>query len=67
MIGGERGELPVTDTAVLFGLNCGRFIGCSLDAPLDSVRVIITEILITDYGIAGQSVKQKRAAALAIE
>ena len=33
----------------------------SLDAPIESVRVIISEMLATDYGIAGKSFKQKQA------
>lgn len=33
----------------------------SLGAPIESVRVIISEMLATDYGIAGKSFKQKQA------
>lgn len=33
----------------------------SLDAPRESVRVIITEMPATDFGVGGQSFKQKQA------
>lgn len=33
----------------------------SLAAPRESIRVIITEMPATDYGIAGKSFKQKQA------
>ena len=32
----------------------------SLDAPIESIRVIINEMPIQHYGIAGQSIKKKR-------
>lgn len=35
----------------------------SIGAPRESIRVIITEMPATDYGIAGQSFKQKQEAA----
>lgn len=35
----------------------------SLDAPRESVRVIITEMPATDFGVGGQSFKQKQAQA----
>lgn len=35
----------------------------ALDAPRESVRVIITEMSATNFGVAGQSFKQKQAAA----
>jgi 4-oxalocrotonate tautomerase len=35
----------------------------SLGAPIESIRVIITEMPATDYGIAGKSFKQKQAEA----
>lgn len=35
----------------------------ALDAPRDSIRVIITEMPATNFGVAGQSFKQKQAAA----
>lgn len=35
----------------------------SLAAPRESIRVIITEMPATDYGIAGKSFKQKQAEA----
>lgn len=35
----------------------------SLGAPRESIRVIITEMPATDYGIAGKSFKQKQAEA----
>lgn len=31
----------------------------ALDAPLESVRVIISEIPASDFGIAGQTAKQR--------
>lgn len=37
----------------------------SLGAPIESVRVIISEMPATDYGIAGKSFKQKQADAAA--
>jgi 4-oxalocrotonate tautomerase len=37
----------------------------SLGAPRESIRVIITEMPATDYGIAGLSVKQRQSAAAA--
>ena len=33
----------------------------SLGAPIESIRVIISEMPATDYGIAGKSFKQKQA------
>jgi 4-oxalocrotonate tautomerase len=35
----------------------------SLGAPIESIRVIITEMPATDYGIAGKSFRQKQAEA----
>jgi 4-oxalocrotonate tautomerase len=35
----------------------------SLGAPIESIRVIISEMPATDYGIAGKSFKQKQAEA----
>jgi 4-oxalocrotonate tautomerase len=35
----------------------------SLAAPRESIRVIITEMPATDYGIAGKTVKQRQAEA----
>lgn len=35
----------------------------SLGAPRESIRVIITEMPATDFGIAGQSFKQRQAIA----
>jgi 4-oxalocrotonate tautomerase len=35
----------------------------SLGAPRESIRVIISEMPATDYGIAGKSFKQKQAEA----
>ena len=37
----------------------------SLGAPIESIRVIISEMPATDYGIAGKSFKQKQAEAAA--
>lgn len=37
----------------------------SIGAPRESIRVIITEMPATDYGIAGKSFKQKQAEAAA--
>lgn len=34
----------------------------SLGAPRESVRIIIVEMPETDFGVAGQTMKQKRAA-----
>lgn len=35
----------------------------SLGAPRESIRVIITEMPATNFGVAGQSFKEKQAAA----
>jgi len=37
----------------------------SLDAPIESIRVIISEMPASDYGIAGKSLWQKQAEATA--
>ncbi len=39
----------------------------ALDARRESVRVIITQMSETDFGVAGQSMKQKRAVAAGTE